>query len=160
MPSPAIPPQTIPSNMTMSGALIESRSAQTLSSNGAVSFDASTSNLFVVSLQANATSSTITNATAGQVIVVKFIQDATGGRTYAWPANYKFGTGVTTGTTVASGAPTDTTASKGRRIGPELVVTLRKHSVSLWRLGSNLALRRLRHWCPTVHIHASRCYRQ
>jgi hypothetical protein len=67
----------------------------------------------VITLSANATSSAISNPIAvGQVLRVTWVQDSTGGRTYSWPTNCKFGTGVTTGTTIAAGAPTATVASK------------------------------------------------
>lgn len=50
-------------------------------------FDASLGRLFKIVLTANVTSFSITNpAHIGQVIVIKFVQDATGGRTVAFPA--------------------------------------------------------------------------
>lgn len=70
-------------------------SAQTLVSNGAVTIDSSTGNVQVVTLQANATSSSITNPSLGQVITLQWQQDATGSRTYVWPANCSFATGST-----------------------------------------------------------------
>lgn len=75
---------------------------QTLASSGAVAMDAGQGNGQRVLLQANATSSTIANATDTQELVVTWIQDATGGRTYAWPTNCKFAGGL---------APSDTTAN-------------------------------------------------
>lgn len=76
---------------------------QTLSSNGAVTMDTSNGNSAIITLQANATSSTIVNPTQNQELTITWIQDATGGRTYSWPANCKF---------VGGSAPSDTTASK------------------------------------------------
>lgn len=68
--------------------------SQTLAANGAVTIDASTGNHQQIVLGANATSSTITNAVVGEKIDVVWIQDATGSRTYAWPANCKFAGGA------------------------------------------------------------------
>lgn len=67
---------------------------QTLAANGAVTLDASTGSTLAVSLQANATSSSITNAYLGQQLTISWIQDATGSRTYAWPSNCKFAAGA------------------------------------------------------------------
>lgn len=83
------------------GPVAIATSAQTLASNGAVTIDASQGDA-LITLQANATSSSITNPTIGQKLDITWIQDATGARTYAWPANCKF----------AGSAPADTTASK------------------------------------------------
>lgn len=85
------------------GALQQAGNAQTLASAGAVTIDASRGNLQVVTLQANATSSTITNPVDRQQMTVTWIQDATGGRSYAWPTNCKFAGGS---------APSDTTVAK------------------------------------------------
>lgn len=76
--------------------------AQSLGVSGAVTIDASNGDA-IITLAANATSSSITNPTTNQILRITFVQDATGGRTYAWPANCKF---------AASTAPNDTTASK------------------------------------------------
>lgn len=75
--------------------------AQTLTADGAVTFDTLRGG-HTVTLQANATSSTITNPVNGVApMSITWVQDATGGRTYAWPANCRFAGGV---------APSDTTA--------------------------------------------------
>lgn len=53
-------------------------------------FDASTSNVFAPGIMtANITSMTISNFTAGQIITIRFKQDATGGRTVAVPTGAK-----------------------------------------------------------------------
>lgn len=54
-------------------------------------FDASTfsSPLFKITLTGNVTSSSVTNPTNGQLITFEIIQDGTGSRTFAWPANFK-----------------------------------------------------------------------
>lgn len=75
---------------------------QTLSTNGAVAFSTSTGDVQVVNLQANMTSSTAT-LFANQIVTFVLKQDATGGRTYVWPTNFKFAGGT---------GPSDTTASK------------------------------------------------
>lgn len=50
-------------------------------------FDASTASAFKLTLTANVTSSTLSNAIAGQPIQIEICQDATGGRTFVPPAN-------------------------------------------------------------------------
>lgn len=45
--------------------------------------------LFTMTLTGNVTSSTVTNAVAGQVITFEITQNATGGWTFAWPANFR-----------------------------------------------------------------------
>lgn len=72
---------------------------------GAAVIDVSSGNVFLITLNANVTSSTITgnSGSLGEIITISFLQDATGGRTYVWPTTCKFVGGV---------APSDTTASK------------------------------------------------
>lgn len=84
-------------------ALTQTRTAQTLAADGAVTINAALGNSVDIALQASATSSSITNPTAGQVLRITWIQDVTGGRTYVWPSNCKFAGGS---------APSDTTAGK------------------------------------------------
>jgi hypothetical protein len=52
-------------------------------------FDASKGNFQSIPLTGNVTSSTLTNAVAGQYLDFKVCQDATGGRLFTWPANVK-----------------------------------------------------------------------
>lgn len=52
-------------------------------------FNAATSSAFSMTLTGNVTSSSITNAVASQRIAFIITQDATGGRTFAWPPNFK-----------------------------------------------------------------------
>lgn len=52
---------------------------------GAVAFDAAAASHFVVTLAANATSSTITGVATGQVLTFVIQQDGTGSRTFVWP---------------------------------------------------------------------------
>lgn len=63
---------------------------QALGANGAVTFDASTSSNQIIVLAANATSSTISNPSHGQILSLSWEQDNTGSRTYVWPTNCKF----------------------------------------------------------------------
>lgn len=76
--------------------------AQTLAANGAVTMDSSAGSVQRVTLNANATSSTLTNAATNAQLTIEWIQDATGGRTYVWPTSCKFAGGA---------GPSDTTAS-------------------------------------------------
>jgi hypothetical protein len=85
----------------LDGPVIPSASTQTLSTAGAVTIDATQGNA-IITLQANATSSSITGPTIGQEMSITWVQDATGGRTYAWPTNCKG----------AGALPTTDTASK------------------------------------------------
>lgn len=82
--------------------VIGKRTKITLAAAGAVTVDATLGD-HLVTLAANATSSSITNPTDAQVLSITWRQDATGGRTYAWPTNCRFAGGA---------APADTTASR------------------------------------------------
>lgn len=69
---------------------------QTLASNGAVTVDASTGQIQNVLLQANATSTSITNGQAGQRLTLMFQQDGSGAHTVVWPtAKYTAATAPT-----------------------------------------------------------------
>jgi hypothetical protein len=63
------------------------------------SFDFSAGNLQAITLTANVTASSIANPAPAQMIVFKICQDATGGRTFQWPANTRGG--MTVGTTAS-----------------------------------------------------------
>lgn len=98
------------------GVVVRPRAALSLAAAGAVAIDASLGDA-VVTLTANATSSSITNPTADQELRITWSQDATGGRTYAWPTNCRF----------AGAAPGDTTPNA------RTTVTLRYDAtVSVW----------------------------
>jgi hypothetical protein len=62
-------------------------------------FDASLGNTQKIILTGNVTSSTLSNATTGQQIHFLICQDATGNRTFVWPANVKGG--MTIGSTAS-----------------------------------------------------------
>jgi hypothetical protein len=67
-------------------------------SGGTISFDAGLANTFEVTLNANATSTTLSNAQAGQWLNIIVCQPASGGPyTFAWPSNVRGG--MTIGTT-------------------------------------------------------------
>jgi hypothetical protein len=60
-------------------------------------FNAALGNIYEITLTAAVTSSTITNPQfVGQAITFKIIEDGTGGRTFAFPANVKGATAITT----------------------------------------------------------------
>jgi hypothetical protein len=66
----------------------------TVTVNGALNLDASLGHFQAVLLEANVTSSTIVNASDGQIMFIEWTQDATGSRTYSWPANCHFAGGA------------------------------------------------------------------
>jgi len=59
-------------------------------------FDASLGNTQKITLTANVTSSTLSNASTGQSINFTICQDATGSRTFVWPTNVLFPAGAST----------------------------------------------------------------
>lgn len=79
-------------------------STQTLSANGTVTLDASNGNMHIITLQANATSVSITNPSLGQSLTIQWLQDAVGSRTYTWPAGVRFGPNGTPAASVAANA--------------------------------------------------------
>lgn len=82
----------------------EARVSQTLAANGAVTIDAATGSVQSVTLQANASSSSITNPTTGQRLTITWLQDATGSRAYAWPTTCKFAGGAAPVASILAGA--------------------------------------------------------
>lgn len=52
-------------------------------------FNAALGSTFKITLTGNVTSSTLTGAVAGQIIIFEITEDGTGGRTFAWPTNVK-----------------------------------------------------------------------
>lgn len=59
-------------------------------------FNAALSRHQEITLTNNVTSSTITNPQTGLELIITLIQDATGGRTFTWPANVKLAGGTVT----------------------------------------------------------------
>lgn len=62
-------------------------SVNTVSYSATPTFNAALGNSQVITLTGNVTSSTLSNAVAGQTIAFKIIQDGTGGRSFVWPTN-------------------------------------------------------------------------
>jgi hypothetical protein len=54
-------------------------------------FDGAAANTFRITLKGNVTGSKLTNATAGEQLNFLVCQDATGGRSFTWPANVRGG---------------------------------------------------------------------
>lgn len=69
----------------------------TVAFSAAPNFDASLGNTQKITLTDNVTGSMLSNASAGEYLYFIICQDATGGRTFAWPPNLKGG--MTIGTT-------------------------------------------------------------
>ncbi|MBI1956753.1 MAG: hypothetical protein HYS38_10195 [Acidobacteria bacterium] len=84
--------------LDVSGAIRSTMTVVTFSATP--TFDASLGNSFKITLTDNITSSTFSNAQAGQQISFLICQDATGNRTFVWPTNVKGG--VTIGATLST----------------------------------------------------------
>lgn len=83
-------------------SFIRTVASQTLAANGAVTINAASGDTNQVTLNANATSSSITNGAPGQLLTIEWIQ-GTGSNTYVWPPNCKFAAGAApTASTTAS----------------------------------------------------------
>jgi hypothetical protein len=79
----------VAASSTSTPVIIRPRAAQTLAVNGAVTISAASGDA-VITLAANATSSSVTNPVADQILRITWVQDVTGSRTYSWPANCVF----------------------------------------------------------------------
>lgn len=79
------------------GAVISGLNTVTFSSTP--TFDARLGNTQKITLTGNVTSSTLSNATAGEQVNFIICQDATGSRTFTWPSNVKGG--MTIGSTAS-----------------------------------------------------------
>lgn len=84
-------------NPTIDGATFtgnaQTTSVAAASSAGTLSINCNDSNVFTVSMTENVSTLTLSNASDGQTINVRFTQDATGGRTITWPASFKWAGG-------------------------------------------------------------------
>jgi hypothetical protein len=80
-------------NAQLPGATIAGNALATVAFSATPAFNAATANAFNVTLTGNVTSSTFANGTsaAGPFIAFRITQDATGGRTWTWPANVRKG---------------------------------------------------------------------
>ena len=92
-----------------SGAAVFNGRARTapvaLTVSATTALDASASNAFTAAMTTNVTTLSISNAVEGQAISILFTQDATGSRTIAWPASFRWAGGA---------APTLSTAANAR----------------------------------------------
>lgn len=79
----------------------------TLTDAATIAVDASLGNHFRVTLAGNRTLGAPTNPTNGQKILIEVKQDATGSRTLAYNAIYRFGTDVTSPTLTTTASKTD-----------------------------------------------------
>ena len=52
-------------------------------------FDAASANVFTLTLGGNVNSSILSNAKSGQLLAFRICQDASGSRTFTWPANFR-----------------------------------------------------------------------
>lgn len=75
--------------------------------NATMTFDWSTADDIRVSLTGNITTLTMSGATDGQRCTLEAAQDATGGRTIAWPANVRFSSDLPSPTLTATGSKMD-----------------------------------------------------
>lgn len=84
----ANPTQVQPSNWNDDHDILQLVSPQTtVTFSNSPTFDASQGNSFKITLTGNVTSSTLSNAIAGQFITFEIIQDSSGNHTFIWPAN-------------------------------------------------------------------------
>lgn len=90
-----------------SSAFVAQKSPVNLVDGATIATDASSGNLFRVTLGGNRTLSNPTNATDGQLITWSLKQDATGGRTIALDTKFRFGTDITSVTLSTSASKTD-----------------------------------------------------
>ena len=93
--------QTVAGAKTYTGKALFAGAATTSSipaHSATPTFDCATSNVFEpATMTGNVTSITLTNATAGQTVQIRFQQDATGGRTCAVPSGAKVDGSINTG---------------------------------------------------------------
>lgn len=84
-------------SITAGGSFVPALNTVTFSATP--TFDASKGNTQKITLTGNVTSSTLSNAAAGQFLYFEICQDATGSRTFVWPSNVKGG--MTIGSTAS-----------------------------------------------------------
>lgn len=65
------------------------------SSSGTATLDMNSSNQWKITLTENITTFNVNNENEGQSLLIRFLQDGTGSRTIAWPADFKWPGGVT-----------------------------------------------------------------
>ena len=94
-------------------------------------FDAGAANAFSITLTGNVTSSTLTNAKAGELLAFRICQDSAGGHTFSWPANFR-GAGPVSGLPSACSQQTFVhDGSNAQALGAELITGTAGGSVTL-----------------------------
>jgi hypothetical protein len=86
--------QTVTGAKIFTGHLVTAQSSsvqQTISFSNNPVFNAGNGNNFKLTLTGDVAGSIVANASAGQVLRFLLCQDATGGRAFAWPTNFKSG---------------------------------------------------------------------
>ncbi len=81
-------------------------------------FDVALGNTQSLTLTGNVTSSTLSNAVAGQTLYFKLCQDATGGRTFAWPSNFKMGSAISKNASTCTHQSFVYDGTNARALGP------------------------------------------
>lgn len=79
-------PITINGNLTVNGA-ITNGGMQVVTFSATPVFNAAAAASFKMTLTGNVTSSTLSGAFAGQIVIFEIVQDGSGNHTFAWPAN-------------------------------------------------------------------------
>ena len=74
---------------------LDTANLSTVAFSATPTFNAASFSNFKITLTGNVTSSTLSNAVAGQYIGFEIVQDGTGGHTFAWPTNVKNAMSIT-----------------------------------------------------------------
>lgn len=82
---------------TFTGLSVFQLNFLTLAFSATPTFDWSKASSYGITLTGNVTSSAFINPVAGQLVLLEIQQDATGGRTFAWPGNVRGGMAIGTG---------------------------------------------------------------
>lgn len=94
-------------NKTLSSPIIAGTAVVALTFGATINTDVSQGNVFYVTLTGNATIANPTNSVAGQKIIYRFKQDATGSRTLTWGSIFRFGSDIPTPTLTATPSKND-----------------------------------------------------
>lgn len=87
--APIVPQVIAGQSLTLGSGAPLVQSPTVVSFSSTPTFNAALGNVFKLTLTGAVTSSTLSNATAGQFLLFQIIQDATGGRTFVWPTTVK-----------------------------------------------------------------------
>jgi hypothetical protein len=74
---------------------LDTANLSTVSFSATPTFNAASFSNFKITLTGNVTSSTLSNAVAGQTLIFEIVQDGTGGHTFVWPTNVKNAMSIT-----------------------------------------------------------------